>query len=201
MPDSATKAFESAFKLDSTLYGGRSNLVFGDAAGGRRKDAQGSAHSLSRERAGNSPNYREMVADLAFGENDAAMTALDRAVLKKEPLLGTVYHSRDPLFNPLKADPRFGALMQRLGATCAPLQASGRSALARDRGCHALYATVSWATTHSASFSKISPTNVFVFGSVHVVAQVVYRRRSSAVRGRMGGGIGRVITRKFISSN
>ena len=52
---------------------------------------------------------------LAFGEYGAAMTALERGIEAREPLLGLPAISCDPLFDPLKPDPRFAPLMQRLG--------------------------------------------------------------------------------------
>jgi hypothetical protein len=57
---------------------------------------------------------------LAFGETDAAMTALERGVAAREPLLGIVSLACDPLFDPLKSNPRFSPLVQRLGARVCP---------------------------------------------------------------------------------
>jgi hypothetical protein len=61
-----------------------------------------------------------MVVDLAYGEYDAAMAALERGVAAREALLGIVSIPCDPLFDPLKANPRFAALMQRLGTRACP---------------------------------------------------------------------------------
>jgi eukaryotic-like serine/threonine-protein kinase len=120
MPDSAVREMETAFATDSTVFGRRSNLVFAYAAAGRWKDAERQRALLERERDVNSPNYYRMIASLAFGEYGAAMTALERGVEAREPLLGLPAISCDPLFDPLKPDPRFAPLMQRLGERICP---------------------------------------------------------------------------------
>ena len=120
VPDSAVKAFEDVYKQDSTVFGGRSNLVFGYAVAGRWKDARRERALLERESGGNSPNYMRMVADIAFGEYDAAMTALERGLANREGLLGGAMISCDPLYDPLKTNPRFTALMTRFGARVCP---------------------------------------------------------------------------------
>ncbi|HEX8945809.1 MAG TPA: protein kinase [Gemmatimonadaceae bacterium] len=120
MPDSAVREFETAFALDSTLFGRRSNLVFGYAAAGRWSDAARQRDLLERDVTGNSPHWDHMVADLTFGEYDAAMTALERGIADHEPLFGVPSIPCDPLFDPLKSDRRFEALMQRLSARACP---------------------------------------------------------------------------------
>jgi serine/threonine-protein kinase len=120
MPDGAVKEFETAFAVDSTLFGRRSNLVFGYAVAGRWSDATRQRTLLERDAGGNSPHWDRMVADLAFGEYDAAMTALERGVADHEPLFGVPSIPCDPLFDPLKSDRRFAVLMQRLGAHACP---------------------------------------------------------------------------------
>jgi len=119
-PDSAVASFERGFKLNPTLFGGRSNLVFGYAAARRWADASRQRALIERETGDNSPNYSRMVVGLAFGETDAAMTALERGVAAREPLLGIVSLACDPLFDPLKSNPRFSPLVQRLGARVCP---------------------------------------------------------------------------------
>ncbi|MEP7000520.1 MAG: hypothetical protein ABI969_08565, partial [bacterium] len=120
-PDSAVLEFERGFKLSPTHFGGRSNLVFGYAAAGRWADASRERALIEREAGGNSPNYARMVVNLAFGEADAAMTALERGVAAREALFGIVSIPCDPLFDPLKHNPRFSALMRRLGAHACPV--------------------------------------------------------------------------------
>lgn len=122
MPDSALAAFQKAFSLDSMGFGGRANLMFGYAVAGRRDEAERQRAILQREPGGNSPDYRAVMVGLSFGDYDAAMTALQRGVANREPLFSNVSLPCDPLFDPLKASPRFARLMQQLGArTCPPL--------------------------------------------------------------------------------
>jgi serine/threonine-protein kinase len=120
MPDSALAEFETAFRLNPALFGGRSNLVFGYAVAGRWSDVARQRALLERDPGGNSPHYPLMVANLVYGDYDAAMTALERGVAAKESLFGVLSLPCDPLLNPLKSSPRFTALMQRLGARTCP---------------------------------------------------------------------------------
>jgi serine/threonine-protein kinase len=122
--DSATAAFERAMHVDPTSYGGRMYLVFGYAAAGRWKEAREQRTLLERETAGNSPNFQRVVVHEAFGQLDSAMVDLERAVEAREPLFLTFWVNCDPMFDALKKDPRFGALMKRVGVDVCP--AAGR---------------------------------------------------------------------------
>ncbi len=120
-PDSAFAHFQASYALDSLTFGGRSNLVFGYALEGRWRDAARERALLEQSRDRTSINYELAVSQIAFGEYDKAMTSLERSVEAREPLLWVKSLPCDPLFDPLKADPRFGALMARIGArSCAP---------------------------------------------------------------------------------
>ena len=116
VPDSALAELETAFRMDSTAWGGRSNLVFGYALAGRWSEAKRQRELLDRDPPGVSPDWPRMVAALAFGENDAAMTALERGVAAREPYFALFSIPCDPLFDPLKASARFQKLMERLEA-------------------------------------------------------------------------------------
>ena len=122
-PDSAVAALEAAFRVNPTIFGGRSNLVFGYAAAGRWNDAVRMRVLLDREAAANSVYYEQMIAAIAFGEYEQAMAWLERSVAAREPLLWATSLPCDPTFDPLKADPRFASLMQRLGARACPATA------------------------------------------------------------------------------
>jgi serine/threonine-protein kinase len=119
-PDSALAEFETAFRLDSTAWGGRSNLVFGYALTGRWSDAARQRTLLEREPTPASPNWPRMVAALAFGQYDAAMTALERGVAAREPYFAVFSIPCDPIFDPLKSNPRFQKLLDRLQARPCP---------------------------------------------------------------------------------
>jgi Flp pilus assembly protein TadD len=130
-PDSAVASFERGFKLNPTLFGGRSNLVFGYAVAGRWTDARRERASVERETGDNSPHFDRMVIGLAFGENDAAMTALERGIAAREPLFGIMSIPCDPLFDPLKSNPRFGPLLNQLGVRACPAEGAWPISVAR----------------------------------------------------------------------
>lgn len=118
-PDSAVLAFEHAVRIDPTGYGDRVFTMFGYAAQGRWADAERERDIVLREKR-NSPNLIEAFVAVTFGKYDAAAAAIDRAVEHREPLLLTIRLSCEPMFNPLKTNPRFIALAKRVGAVICP---------------------------------------------------------------------------------
>ena len=52
---------------------------------------------------------------MALGDKDAAFTYLDQACVEREPWIPTV--ATFPLFDPLRDDARFSALLARIGLT------------------------------------------------------------------------------------
>jgi eukaryotic-like serine/threonine-protein kinase len=123
LPDSAVGAAEKALALDTTRYGGRIFAVFAYAVAGRWTQARAQRVLLARERS-NSPNYQRIFVHEAFNQMDSAMVDLERAVEGKEPLVLFDNVSCNPVFDPLKKNPRFAPLMQQLSVTVCP--ASGR---------------------------------------------------------------------------
>jgi serine/threonine-protein kinase len=120
-PDSALAEFRAAFQSDSMQFNGRANLVFGYALVGRWDDAARERALVMRDSSGGSPGYRRFLADVSFGDYAAAMTELERGVARREQLLGVYSIPCDPVFDPVKSDPRFEPLMRRIGArTCPP---------------------------------------------------------------------------------
>jgi tetratricopeptide (TPR) repeat protein len=132
-PDSAAKYFELAFKLDSTLFNGRANLVFASAVKGRWDEARRQRDLLLRERSGNSPNYRAAIVDIAFGQYDGAITDLERSIKGQEGLAGIASLACEPVFDPLKSNPRFVKLAQEQDFTLCPATWKG---LRQDRYPH-----------------------------------------------------------------
>ena len=61
-----------------------------------------------------------MIVNLAYGDYNAAMTALERGVAEREPLFGVPSIPCDPVFDPLKTNPRFEKLMRRLEVRTCP---------------------------------------------------------------------------------
>jgi eukaryotic-like serine/threonine-protein kinase len=122
-PDSSVAAFQRAFQSDSMFFG-RSTLVFGYAAAGRWKDADRERALVDRDRNGNSPHYQQMIVHLAYGEYADAMTSLERGVATFEPRYSSSSIACDPIYDPLKSNPRFASLMLRIGAVACPASAS-----------------------------------------------------------------------------
>ncbi len=119
-PDSAAAAFEATFRADSMVVGGRSNLVFGYAVAGRWSDADRQRALINYANAGNSQNYYRTLVGLAYGDFDAAMAAFEQGVKDRDPLFSNVSLPCDPLFDPLKSNPRFAVVMRRIGAHAMP---------------------------------------------------------------------------------
>jgi serine/threonine-protein kinase len=118
MPDSAVAAFEAGMRLDSVAFSGRSSLLFGYAVAGRWSDVDRQRARLEREPW--EPNYSRMVAELVEGDTVAAMTSLEHGIAARDQYLGIISIPCDPLFDPLKANRRFAALMERIGAHACP---------------------------------------------------------------------------------
>lgn len=119
-PDSAANHFQIAFRVDSTLFNGRANLVFASAVKGRWDEARRQRDLLLREKGGNSPNYRAAIVDIAFGQYDQAITALERSIKDQEGLVGIASLACEPVFDPLKSNPRFLQLAQQQDLTLCP---------------------------------------------------------------------------------
>jgi len=119
-PDSALAEFETAFRLDSLAFGGRSYLMLGYAVAGRWRDADRERAIVERRPLGNSPHFLRMVVHLVYAENDAAMTEMERGIAQRETQFGVPSLPCDALFDPLKSQPRFHQLMRRLGLRVCP---------------------------------------------------------------------------------
>jgi serine/threonine-protein kinase len=120
MPDSAVAAAATGVALDSANFGGRTSLLFAYAAAGRWQDVRRERAAIDRDAGQRERNYTQLVEHLVSGEYQEAMTSLERGVEAREQYLGIISIPCDPLFDPLKRDPRFDALLHRIGAIACP---------------------------------------------------------------------------------
>jgi tetratricopeptide (TPR) repeat protein len=113
--------FEKTYQSGPDRYDGRANLIYARVAAGRMAEARKERAALEHDAPGNSPWYRRAIADAALGALDQAITELERGVAAREPLIGLISLPCDPRFVRLRDNPRFGALVTRLGATACPV--------------------------------------------------------------------------------
>jgi serine/threonine-protein kinase len=118
-PDSALAAYKRWYALGN-VSGAGDFLVLGYALAGKWADAAALRDSLRARAADNSPNLTRLFTDLAFAKFDDAMIALEAGVEQREPILLTMNVACDPVFDYLKTNPRFGALMARYGIKPCP---------------------------------------------------------------------------------
>jgi tetratricopeptide (TPR) repeat protein len=89
-------------------------LAYVYACQGRREEAAQILESLERSR-GISHFAPAFVASIAgaLGEIDRAFAILEAAYEERDSFLAAL--KADPIFDPLRSDPRFGRLLQRIG--------------------------------------------------------------------------------------
>jgi serine/threonine-protein kinase len=87
------------------------------AVSGQKEEAQRILRQLtaqSEERPGSS--FHLAVAHLGLGEKARSIELLEKAVAEKNTGL-VVYLGAEPLFDPLRTEPRFQALLEKMGLT------------------------------------------------------------------------------------
>ena len=112
-PDEAVRAIEEADRQSSDVRS-RATLAYAYGQAGRAADARVILDEL-RERGRHtylSPVYLAIV-HAGLGDRDGAFAALDAAIGDRSPMVNSV--NSEPLFDPLRADPRLPALLRRLG--------------------------------------------------------------------------------------
>lgn len=88
-------------------------------SGGRAAAARARAEWLAaRGGAGPQGAYDAACWFAAAGRRDAAFEWLERSRARREPFL--LHAAADPFFDPIRSDPRFGALLRRIGIARAP---------------------------------------------------------------------------------
>ena len=108
----------AAYQKFSDLTGGRplAKALLGNAYGraGQRREALLMLDELrASSRSGYAPSFHIALVYLGLGENDQALAWLDRAYEERSDTL--VVLKVDPMFDPLRSDPRFADLMRRVG--------------------------------------------------------------------------------------
>ena len=119
-PDSALGFLKRAFAAGGVTYGGRGALVTGYAALGQWAELDRQRELARHDPPINSPLTAKAFDQVLMGNLDTAMTALERGAIEREPTLASISIACEPLLDPLKANPRFGSLMQKLGARACP---------------------------------------------------------------------------------
>ena len=118
--DSAGFVADAMLKIDGTSYGVRGQIMFAYAAAGRWKDFD-EQRRLALAPGGNSPDYYKAVTAILSGDHETALASVERGIRAHEPLWNSIWIACEPMFAPLRARPRFVALIKELGATmCAP---------------------------------------------------------------------------------
>lgn len=122
-PDSTVAVARRVVSLGATNFGGRAYLMFAFAAAGHWGEADEQRRLLAAE-AGNSPEFNRAFTNLVYGQREAAVTALERAFRNREPLIAINFIACDPMWDPLKSDPRFTQLLTSRGAVVCPALAA-----------------------------------------------------------------------------
>jgi DNA-binding winged helix-turn-helix (wHTH) protein/TolB-like protein/Tfp pilus assembly protein PilF len=87
---------------------------YAQARSGNTRKARELLEQLTRRsRTENVPAYSMAIICIGLGERDKALEWLDKASQDRSPYL--VYAKADPLLDPVRSDPRFVALLQRIG--------------------------------------------------------------------------------------
>jgi len=122
--DSAVIAAERSFQIDSSDYGTRQFLTFIYAAAGRWREAEVQRSLAARQIGINSPHLQRAQLHLAFNEFDSAAAEMEQSIEHLEPYLLFGGVPCDPIWDPLKTNPRFLKAVSRYWPHLCP--ASGR---------------------------------------------------------------------------
>jgi serine/threonine-protein kinase len=114
-PDSAEKAFEHLFRVDSTAPFTRAYHVWEFALMGRWSEAERELGTLEHAAGGGSHDLDLAIAHLALGNKAAALDALERAARAQSFYVTTEAIGCDPTFSAIKTEPRFGAILKQVG--------------------------------------------------------------------------------------
>jgi serine/threonine-protein kinase len=116
-PDSALRAIDLATRFGPPFRGLRGLRVLALAAAQRWPDARRLRAEVLADRDPRRSDGDRIFAALAFGERDAAMQAMERAIASHEFQTVSGNPGCDPMLQPLRADAEFLATLRRLGLT------------------------------------------------------------------------------------
>jgi len=119
-PDSALALLRKGYELDPRMFGNLAYALFGYATAGRWSEVDRLRGDIAKERDENSPEFFNAVVATVRGDRVAAVTALERGFERHEPLFLFVSAACDPMFDALKSEPRYHALMRRYGMQMCP---------------------------------------------------------------------------------
>ncbi len=112
--DEGIMALKKAASLSGGSPAAKGTLVRAYAQAGHRKEARKLVDELRRrQQEGYVPAAAFVDAYLGLGDNDQAFAWLDRAYQEHSGILQVI--KVDPLFDPLRGDPRFADLVRRVG--------------------------------------------------------------------------------------
>ena len=116
-PDSARASFERAFRSDSTAPFARAYHVWGYAVTGQWAEAERELHEVERTVKGDSHEVALAIVNMAMGNNDAAIDALERGLRQRSFYLAVTNLGCEPTFAPLRGEPRMAAIAKEAGQT------------------------------------------------------------------------------------
>jgi TolB-like protein/tetratricopeptide (TPR) repeat protein len=131
-PDSSLVALATVRRFGPLLPGFRGLGVLALAAAARQSEARQLRDSIIADPDARRSDGDLMFAALAFGDHAAAIDAMEQTNAAHELVTVSSYPGCDPLLEPLHDEPRFLALMRRLGvAVCSRTTNGSASAPAR----------------------------------------------------------------------
>jgi hypothetical protein len=114
-------SFETARRI-GIVFDMRSYLSVALRTAGRVREADSRHAEVRRDyTAGRVSAYDYAVAAVGAGDSAAALAAVQRIVERREFLVTEVSFPCDPLFDPLRSNPRFGRLLASAGMRCEAL--------------------------------------------------------------------------------
>jgi tetratricopeptide (TPR) repeat protein len=111
--DESIAEYQKSIPLSGDSPDEPASLAYAFAVAGKSIEARGIVDDLGKR--GNTFVPRSLIASVygALGEKDKAFDLLEQAFFERDSLL--VYLKVDPIFDPLRSDPRFPILIKRIG--------------------------------------------------------------------------------------